>query len=186
MKIVDADIRILCDRSATIQLSSQRSSERCWQRSDRKEAFVPETCKSYFRWLRRMTIRSKLKTVKIGSRFATLTALLVLIGMPAMACFVPRQLLNSDEHTCCRNMADQCGSKRMPSPQSCCKFVSQDQQPYVSSTAIYLQITNAHSVLALLPPTLHMVPVVELFPAIFVPGHSPPVNPPETSSILRI
>lgn len=126
------------------------------------------------------------KSVKIGSKFAALMALLALVGMPAMACFVPRQLLNTEEHACCRSMGNECGSKKMPSPQSCCKSVSQDQQPYVSSAAIHLQITNAHSVLAVLPPAVHMAPVVELFRAISESDHSPPVSPPETTSILRL
>ena len=124
--------------------------------------------------------------MRMGGKFVALLGLLALVGMPAMACFVPRQLLNTEEHACCRSMGDQCGSKQMPSPQSCCKSVNQDQQPYVSSAAIHLQINNAHLVLALLPPTLHMAPVVELFPTISESGHSPPVSPPETTSILTI
>ena len=125
------------------------------------------------------------KSVKIGSKFAALIALLVLVGMPAMACFVPRQLLNTEEHACCRSMGDQCGSKKMPSPQSCCKSVSQEQQVYVSSAAD-LQISSPHLVLAVLPSAPDTVPAVQHFPSISVSDHSPPLSPPETTSILRI
>src|SRR5712692_6967543 len=102
--------------------------------------------------------------------------------MPAMACFVPRQLLNTEEHACCRNMGDQCGSKKVPSPQSCCKSVNQDQQPYVSSAAAHLQVSNAHPALALLPSALYVTSVVQYFSSVSVSDHPPPVSPPETTS----
>ena|SRR5712692_3415016 len=56
--------------------------------------------------------------VKIGSRFAAVTMALALLAMPALSCFIPRQLGNTEERACCGVMGDQCGSKRMPSAKS--------------------------------------------------------------------
>jgi hypothetical protein len=124
--------------------------------------------------------------MRLAVRFSTVVALLALIVAPMLACVVPRQLLNTAEHACCRSMGDECGSKKMPSPQSCCKSASQDGRPYLGSAAIHLQIASAHSLLALLPPAAHIVPIAELFQSISESGHSPPVTPAETTSILRI
>ena len=125
--------------------------------------------------------------MRLAVRFSAVVALLALIVAPMLACVVPRQLLNTEEHVCCRSMGDECGSNnKMPSPQSCCKSASQYGQPYVGSASINLQITSTHSLIALLPPAAHIVPVVELLQAISEPGHSPPVSPLETTSILRI
>jgi hypothetical protein len=112
--------------------------------------------------------------------------LLALLGTPGLSCFVPRQLLNAGEQECCRQMGSQCGSKDMPSSQSCCNAPRQQSaQPYVSSSAEHSQIAPA-VVAAFFP--------VESTPALFVSDsavtiaqfHSPPLSPSETNSILRV
>src|SRR5258706_7257000 len=68
----------------------------------------------------------------LRTRLCAVTALLALLGVPGLSCFVPQQLLGADEQECCRQMGSQCGSKEMSSPQSCCKSPSQQSvQPYI-------------------------------------------------------
>src|ERR1700719_5069609 len=72
--------------------------------------------------------------MKLRPRLFAVAALLALLGVPGLSCFVPQQLLGADEQECCRQMGSQCGSKEMSSPQSCCKSPSQQSvQPYIGS-----------------------------------------------------
>ncbi len=128
-----------------------------------------------------------LGTMKIGSKFAGLAVLLAVVGTPTLSCFVPRHLLKAAEHACCRDIGDRCGSKTMPSPQSCCKTGSHGDQPYMTAGA-QRQLAPAPGLTANVPamdtPTvlaIHSSPCVS-----FSFAHSPPGTPSETVSILRI
>ena len=51
--------------------------------------------------------------MKLRIRLFAVAALLALLGVPGLSCFVPQQLLGADEKECCRLMGSQCGSKDM-------------------------------------------------------------------------
>src|SRR5437879_80261 len=85
-----------------------------------------------------------------GNRFWVVLALLTLLGAPGLSCFVPRQLLNAAENDCCRQMGDQCGSRTMPSQQSCCESPNRVSQPYISSVS-HAGPASAGVVLAIFP-----------------------------------
>ena len=122
--------------------------------------------------------------MEMKPRFWTLAALLLLLVTPGLSCLV--RPLSAAENECCRQMGSQCGSKEMQSPQSCCKLPRQQTaQPYVSS-ANHLQIVPAAATAAFLlvqgiPSTLRFDLALR-----FAQFYSPPLSPPETSSILRI
>lgn len=123
--------------------------------------------------------------MKIGTKFTALTALLALLAAPALSCLVPRQLLGAEEHACCRETGDRCGSKKMASPKSCCETADESGQPYITA-ATNPQIIDAPAVLGVLLPTLNVNPAAQSISAVAVLAHSPPGSPPETVSILRI
>jgi hypothetical protein len=62
--------------------------------------------------------------------------LTALCAAPVMACLAPDAALNEQEKACCRDMADDCGSKDMASSHSCCqKIVSSQQDALVQQLA---------------------------------------------------
>src|ERR1700686_5460585 len=90
--------------------------------------------------------------VTMRTRLCAVAALLALLGVPGLSCFVPQQLLGADEKECCRQMGSQCGSKDMSSPQSCCKLPSQQgSQPYIGGSGEHLQVAPVAVVTAFLP-----------------------------------
>src|SRR5579864_1642492 len=91
-------------------------------------------------------------TMTLRTRLCAVTALLALLGVPGLSCFVPQQLLGADKQECCRQMGSQCGSKEMSSPQSCCKSPSQQSpQPYINGSGEHFRIAPVAVVTAFLP-----------------------------------
>ena len=123
--------------------------------------------------------------VKWTSKLAVLVMAVSVWASPLMACMLPDADLTAEERECCKNMANECGQMEMPASHSCCKVVARQIDPYLINSRF---------------PTLHPVPAVILFVAVDVNpstanawvasspfhGHSPPVSPPDTISILRI
>ena len=123
--------------------------------------------------------------MRLGTRFSAVVALLALVAAPMLSCFVPKYLLSAGENECCRQMAEQCGSKNMPSSHSCCKTSDQGSQPYLKSVE-NPRLANPIAAAAILPvisiPSLSVVsapPTPEEF-------HSPPLSPPTGATVLRI
>jgi len=124
--------------------------------------------------------------MKLRTRFCAVAALLALLGMPGLSCFVPQQLLGADEKECCRQMGSQCGSKEMSSPQSCCKSPSQQSvQPYIGSGE-HLRIVPVATVAAFLPVEPTSILLVEDSRLTIAQFHSPPLSLSETNSVLRL
>lgn len=123
--------------------------------------------------------------MRLGARFLAVVALLALIAAPLLSCFVPRHLLSAAENECCRQMAEQCDSKNMPSSHSCCKSSDQGSQPYVKSVE-NSRLANPIAVAAILP--VISIPQLSVLSAtsIVEESHSPPLSPPESTTVLRI
>ena len=123
--------------------------------------------------------------MRFGVRFSAVVAVLALIAAPLLSCFVPGHVLSTGENECCRQMAEQCGSKNMPSSHSCCKASVQDSQPYVKGVD-NPRLANPIVVTAVLP--VISIPQLSVLsaPSIVEESHSPPLSPPESITVLRI
>jgi hypothetical protein len=121
----------------------------------------------------------------LRTRLYVVAALLALLGMPGLSCFVP-QLMGAGENECCRQMGSQCGSKEMSSPQSCCKSPSQQSiQPYIGSGE-HSRIVPATVVTVFLPVDSVQIFLVADSALTIAQFHSPPLSLSETNSVLRI
>src|ERR1700730_19110124 len=87
----------------------------------------------------------------LRSRFWAVAALLVLLVMPGLSCFVPQQLLSASENECCRQMGSRCGSQEMSSHQSCCKSLAQQSAQLYIGGGEHFQIAPAGAIAAFLP-----------------------------------
>src|SRR5258708_2008751 len=122
----------------------------------------------------------------LRTRLCAVTALLALLGVPGLSCFVPQQLLGADEQECCRQMGSKCGSKEMSSPQSCCKSPSQQSvQPYIGSGE-RSRIVPGATVTAFLPVEPTPILLVADSALTIAQFHPPPLSLSETNSVLRI
>jgi hypothetical protein len=120
------------------------------------------------------------------TRLCALSALLALLGVPGLSCFVPQQLLGADQEECCRQMGSQCGSKEKSSPQSCCKSSSQQSvQPYIGSVE-HSQVAPAAPVAAFFPDQSAPNLQVDDSTSTIMMFHSPPLSLSETISVLRV
>jgi len=122
--------------------------------------------------------------VKWTSKLAVLVMAMSVWASPLLACMMPDALRTDEERECCKNMANECGQMEMPASHSCCKVVGPQADSYVINSRF---------------PNIHPAPAVSLLVAadespltnVTVArspslGHSPPVSPPDTISILRI
>ena len=126
-------------------------------------------------------------TVILRTRLCAVTALLALLGVPGLSCFVPQQLLGADQNECCRQMGPQCGSKEMSSPQSCCKSPSQQSaQPYIGGSVEHFRIAPAAVVTAFVPVEPTLILLVSDSALTIAQFHSPPLGLSYTNSVLRI
>jgi len=124
--------------------------------------------------------------MKLRTRFCAVAALLALLGVPGLSCFVTQQPLGADEKECCRQMGSQCASKEMSSSQSCCKSQSQQSvQPYIGSGE-HLRIVPVAPVAAFLPVEPTSILLVEASRLTIAQFHSPPLSLSETNSVLRL
>ena len=144
-------------------------------RTTKRSSFPPD----FFVLPRRRTLAGYVKIVR---QLASALLLVVLLGYPAMACLVLGAERTQAERNCCKQMAEQCGSMKMPSSHSCCQ--SRVGLPNSMLHASFVQLTG---------PMMSGAVASELpRPDLAAPGfssfefHPPPESPPGTSSILRI
>jgi hypothetical protein len=120
--------------------------------------------------------------VKAIRQLASVLLLVVLFGIPAMACLVRGTEMTKAERACCKHMAQQCGSMNMPSSHSCCKKEVSRPNSMLGGTLVHLiDPTLSGAVVSELPQPFVVAPQSSSFEL-----HPPPESPPGTSSILRI
>jgi len=119
--------------------------------------------------------------VKPVRQFASVLLLVVVSGIPAMACLIPGAEMTEAERDCCKHMAQQCGSMNMPSSHSCCKKEVSRPNSMLGATFVHLIAPTLSGVVSELPQLLVVAPQSSSFEL-----HPPPESPPGTSSILRI
>jgi len=64
--------------------------------------------------------------------------LLVFVGVPAMACLMPRAHLTEQEKSCCQKMANECGSMAMHGDHSCCQKTKQQDSAVVKGATHFI------------------------------------------------
>jgi hypothetical protein len=129
----------------------------------------------------------KLFVLKWTSKLVVFLVALSVWASPLMACMLPDATLTQEERECCRQMAGDCGEMNMdmPASHSCCKVTMRDLDPYlINSRACGVQFHPT----VILPHQTAGISLPQTFSqAEFAMAvHSPPVSPPEDSSILRI
>ena len=124
--------------------------------------------------------------VKLFSKFVAAALLLMMLGVPAMACALPDAQLSEAEKTCCREMAGQCGKMDMPNGHSCCQTTVKPQQSAMLKPAA--TVTFDGLVFAYLPTPLVAAPqpAVTIRSTIRAWRHPPPPAKSPSIEILRI
>jgi hypothetical protein len=120
--------------------------------------------------------------VRMIRQSVSLFLLVVVFGVPAMACLTPGIEMTTAERECCKHMAQHCGSMNMPASHSCCRREMQRPNSMLRAARMHV-----------VPPVVCDAIVGDLIkPAVleneflFVRVHPPTESPPGTSSILRI
>jgi hypothetical protein len=124
--------------------------------------------------------------MKLFSKTVAAAMLLVMLGVPAMACLQPDTQLTDEEKACCREMANQCGSMDMPGDHSCCHKSVQHHDVAVVKDASHISYSQSSAQVA----SFHL-PVVpsESVGHPSVPErlrHPPPSSAHPSIEILRI
>jgi hypothetical protein len=111
--------------------------------------------------------------------------LLLMLGVPAMACVIPDAQLTDAEKACCRQMANQCGKMEMPNGHSCCDTTVKPQQSALLKPAPSFSYDRV--VLAFAPIAIALTPQ-QIFPdnSIRALRHPPPNIDSPSIEILRI
>jgi hypothetical protein len=123
--------------------------------------------------------------VKWTCKIAVLVLVLSVWASPLMACMLPDAVLTVEERECCKSMADDCGGMAMPASHSCCKVVVRQADAYLINSR-FPTVHSVTSVTLFVFTIEHSLPATPLQANTMFAGHSPPISPPETISILRI
>jgi len=118
-------------------------------------------------------------------KFVAGALLLMMLGVPAMACVIPDAQLTAAEKACCRQMAHQCSKMKMPSGQSCCETTVKPQQSAMLKPA---SILSDHPIVVdIAPVAMAAAPEpVQAYSTIRALRHPPPGAHAPTIEILRI
>src|ERR1700704_3939985 len=76
--------------------------------------------------------------MKLFAKAIAAAVLLVLLGVPAMACLMPNAQLTEQEKSCCRKMANECGSMGMHGDHSCCQKTRQQDAAVVTDATHFM------------------------------------------------
>lgn len=101
-------------------------------------------------------------------------------GSPVMACVIPGAQMSVAERSCCKHMAQQCGSMNMPSSHSCCQTAVRQAGPMLH---VERASVSAPAVIAMIVSMTIGTDSVHVFG---VELHAPPESPPDSLFILRI
>jgi hypothetical protein len=123
--------------------------------------------------------------MKLFGKFVAGAMLLLMLGVPAMACVIPDAQLTEAEKACCRQMAQQCGKMDMPNGHSCCDTTVKPQQSAMLKPAP--SFSYDHVVLAFAPIAIALAPQqIPADSAIRALRHPPPNIDSPSIEILRI
>ncbi|MCU1283688.1 MAG: hypothetical protein JWO13_38 [Acidobacteriales bacterium] len=122
--------------------------------------------------------------VKLTAKILSCALMLIVMGVPVMACMQADTTMTAEESDCCKQMAGDCGDMGATSGHDCCKKAEIRIHSAIlqqNHSAIFMDAAAGVSVPSL---TLHEEQVNTTIPGLY--GHSPPESPPATVQILRI
>ena len=122
--------------------------------------------------------------VRWTGKFAVLALVLSIWASPLIACMLPGAVLTLEERECCAAMASDCGDMDMPAPHSCCTITVREAGPYLVKTCFAVNHLQPAAVLELPQKTTSAASVTLV--QSWVTTHSPPISPPQTTSVLTI
>ena len=76
--------------------------------------------------------------MQLFNKAVAAVVLLMFVGVPAMACLIPNAQLTEQEKSCCRKMANECGSMSMHGDHSCCQKTRQQDAAVVTDAAHFI------------------------------------------------
>ena len=117
-------------------------------------------------------------------KFVAGALLLLMLGVPAMACVIPDAQLSEAEKACCRQMKHDCGKMEMPNGL-CCETTVRPQQ---SAMLKPVSILSDHPIVVdIAPVAMAAAPEpVQAYSTIRALRHPPPNAHAPTIEILRI
>lgn len=130
----------------------------------------------------RLSVCGRMSVVAHFRQVSLAVLILVVTGVPTLACYMPDAQLTAEERDCCRQMADMCGRGQMPSSHSCCKTTLRSSDD--------ARVEDTHTVAPIMqvsPAVIHQrvgVPVLVGIPVTI--SVSPPESPPRSLPVLRI
>ena len=124
--------------------------------------------------------------MKLSQQFVATAMLLVMLGVPAMACLAPEAQLTEQEKACCREKADQCGEMDMVGDATCCFKTVQQHGTAILKDPRQISVPQFSSQVAMLQSQLLMAAFVELASGPERLRHPPPRSARPTIEILRI
>jgi hypothetical protein len=121
-------------------------------------------------------------------KLGVLALVVLLFGVPTMACLLPTAPLTAAERECCKQMAEQCGNPGMPSSHSCCqRLANPDDSSFVVPHSQHVCGNLVIVAIEAVPIALRTpVPSPTTHVSWFDGTHGPPESPPVTTSVLRI
>jgi hypothetical protein len=125
--------------------------------------------------------QSKLEMLRRASQFAAVLLIIAVVAMPVMACVMPNRQMTAEEQSCCKKMAYNCESSRMPASHSCC------QHPVSRLIANVTTIWTGDigfCVTAMIETPFS--PAISMSRGAAHPFESPPESPLKISTVLRI
>ena len=121
-----------------------------------------------------------MRMLKQAAKLVAAGLMIVLLAQPIAACMTLGRGMTTEEHNCCKKMAQMCESSAMPSSHSCCKSKASPLLSDVYKTRQYAFVAPALLVSAV---GSSLSPVMA---DRSLQTESPPESPPKISSVLRI
>jgi hypothetical protein len=129
----------------------------------------------------------RLLKVRIVAKLLTCVLLLLVAGVPVMACMQPDATLTADEMACCKQMANDCSEMGgQSSGHDCCKKTDIRTHVAVVQPSSTIVGIDPVYVISSLPTEATGNEQVNPLLASFVHEYSPPESPPGFNQILRI
>jgi hypothetical protein len=133
-----------------------------------------------------MTVRHKLKSVRLSAKIGVSILALLLAAAPVMACARPAATMTAAERDCCKRMAQQCGKSGMTQSHGCCQS-EVSPSDFHALKASSSQLDHSLFQIHTLPVALPVITGAEMFGTnVASPTYSPPGLAYSATTVLRI
>lgn len=132
--------------------------------------------------LHRSKLWSKLRSLKVFAKLASVFLLVWLFASPAMACLLPVAQLTKEEKACCRDMGGMCDDMGKNASHSCCVKVQTHNSPYLIAKAASSRVQQLPAKPLIFAASYSSVTTAAILASApteygYPPGHSPPSLP---------